>query len=113
MRKREIVVYVILSILTCGLFSLYWLVTITDDTAELSGNNEMSGGLALLFSLITCGIYGIYWSYKIGKELEEAGKKHGKNISDNSVVYLILDIFGLSIVNFCLMQNDINSMINE
>lgn len=43
-----------------------------------------------------------------GKRMYEAGKKHGIAIADNSVLYLILSIFGLGIVNYCLIQNDLN-----
>ena len=64
--------------------------------------------LAVIFSILTCGIYGIYWAYKMGQKLHTAGEKHNKPIGDNSILYLILSIFGLGIVNYCLMQNDLN-----
>ena len=49
------------------------------------------------------------------KELVEnsidAGSKNIK-IEDNAVLYLILQIFGLGIVNYCLIQNDLNKLLN-
>ena len=43
----------------------------------------------------------------------EAGKNAGVNISDNSVLYLILSIFGLSIITYCLVQSDLNRLANQ
>ena len=44
----------------------------------------------------------------MGKKLYDAGVKNNVAISDNSVLYLILSLFGLGIVNYCLIQNDLN-----
>ena len=67
--------------------------------------------MVLLFSILTCGIYLVYWSYKMGKNLEKAGQIHGIPINDNSTLYLILCIFGFGIINYCIMQNDINKFV--
>lgn len=40
--------------------------------------------------------------------MEEANQRKGVNGSSNSILYLILSIFGLSIVNYVLVQSDIN-----
>ena len=40
----------------------------------------------------------------------EGNQKHGLNTSDNSVLYLILSIFGLSIITYCLVQNELNTL---
>lgn len=49
---------ILLTIVTCGIYGLYWFVCITDDTNEMSGENELAGGgMALLLTLVTCGIY--------------------------------------------------------
>lgn len=110
--KRDIAVYILLTIVTCGLFGIYWFITLTDDTAIASDDNSMSGGVAFLLSIVTCGIYTIYWSYKMGKKLYDAKEKAGLNANDNSVLYLILSIIGLGIVNYCLMQSDLNDIAN-
>lgn len=48
----------------------------------------------------------------MGKKLYEAGQKNNQNISDNSILYIILSIFGLGFVNYCIMQNDLNKFAN-
>lgn len=44
----------------------------------------------------------------MGKRMAEAGAKHNVATSDNSLVYLILSIFGLGIISYCLIQSDLN-----
>ena len=109
-KERNIVVCIILSIITCGIYGIYWFFTLTDDSARANDDPDFTGVKAFIFTIITCGIYGIYWNYKIGKELYEANQKRGKNASDNSVLYLILAIFGLSIVTYCIAQNELNEI---
>ena len=54
-----------------------------------------------------------YWMYKVGKNLETAQSKSGMVASDNSILYLILAIVGLSIVSFALMKDSINKIIDS
>ena len=66
--KRNLATCIILSIVTCGIYSLYWFIVITDDAKNASNDvSGASGGTALLLSIVTCGIYGIYWAYKQGE----------------------------------------------
>lgn len=106
--NRDIVMAVILSIITCGIYGIYWFIVMTDDANVISDEQNASGGLAFLYTLLTCGIYGIYWNYKMGQKLFAAGQKYNKQINDNSILYLILSIFGFGIINYCLIQNDLN-----
>ena len=107
-KNRNIAMQVILSILTCGIYGLYWFITMTDESNVLSDEKTASGGMAILLTLVTCGIYSFYWNYKMGQKLNLAGRKYNKSISDNSVLYLVLSLFGLTIVNYCLIQSDLN-----
>jgi len=110
-KRTEIVQAVIFSLLTCGIYGIFWFIKITDDMAVLSGDNSMSGGKAFLFSLITCGIYTLIWDYNQGSLVSKARVKKGLEAKDNSVLYLILGICGLSIVTYCLIQEEINQLV--
>lgn len=109
-KERNIVTNVILSILTCGIYGIVWFITLTDDAAIASDDKSMSGVTALLLTIITCGIYGYYWSYKMGKLVATAQEKNNIAVQDNSVLYLILQILGLGIVNYCLIQSELNNI---
>ena len=106
--QRNIAVAVILSIVTCGIYGIIWLIGMVDDAAYLNEDKDMKGVTVFLLTLVTCGIYGYFWAYKMGKTMNEIGTKRGVDIKDNSVLYLILEICGLSIVNYCLIQSDLN-----
>lgn len=108
--NRNIAMCVILSILTCGIYGLYWFVMLTDEVNTISSEQTASGGMALLFTLLSCGIYNIYWMYKKGQAIDAYNASVGKPGSSNAVLYLVLDIFGLGIVSYCLMQNELNNI---
>lgn len=107
-KERNFVVGIILSIITCGIYYIYWFVTLTDDVRVLNKNSSLSGVKSFLFTIITCGIYGFYWAYKMGKATYEIQASRGRPASDNSVLFVVLAIFGLQIVNVCIIQSEIN-----
>lgn len=113
MKKREIVLCIILSLVTCGIYSLVWLAFMANDLKELANEpDKMGGGMVVLLSIVTCGIYMFYWYYQAGKSVEKA--KYMRNMSyDNSsgVIYMVLAFFGLGIVSMGLIQNEINNMV--
>ena len=109
--QRNIALAIILSIVTCGIYALYWFVVLTDDTNRIAGESEATSGvIALLLTLVTCGIYGFYWAYKQGEKLDRAMAARGMESGNSGVLYLILTFIGLGIVAYALMQNDLNKM---
>lgn len=111
--NRNIVTSIILALVTCGIYSIYWMITLQDDSNLVSDDNTTSGVMVFLLTLVTCGIYGFFWYYKMGQKLFQAGQKYGKQIADNSLIYILLGVFGLGIVNYCLMQSDLNKFSNQ
>lgn len=111
-QKRDVVKCVIFSLITLGIYGLYWVAKITDDSKILAKDDSSlpSGGMVVLLTIVTCGIYGFYWAYKIGQIQYKAAKEHKiEDAKDNSVMYLIIEIV-FSIINLILMQNEINKM---
>lgn len=111
--KRSVGLSIFLSLITCGIYEIYWFVKLTNETNQLSGDHKTSGGMAFLLTLITCGIYSLFWSYKMGKKMQIAQSKAGMPASDNSVLYLILNFFGLIIVSQAIIQSEINSIVER
>ncbi len=112
MRERGIAVSIILSIVTCGIYGIYWFICLTNEAEEASDDKSMaSGGVAFLLTLITCGIYGLYWAYKMGKLLMVAKEKNNLRSEDNSVLFLILQLIGFGIINYALIQNSLNEIV--
>lgn len=109
-KERNIALCIIFSIITCGIYAIYWFICLTNEVNEAAGVEGTSGGMAFLLTLITCGIYGFYWAYKQGEKIEKAKSDRGMGNGSGSlsVVYLLLSIFGLGIVAYGLMQNELN-----
>ena len=105
---RSIVTAIILSLVTCGIYSIYWFVTLTNEMNRASGRiADTSGGAAFLLGLVTCGIYNIYWAYKMGEKRDIVAKENGSS----NIVYLILALCGLTIVVSALAQDALNKAI--
>ncbi len=108
-QQRNIALCVILSLVTCGIYGLYWFVCMTDDTNTVANEEGTSGVMALVFTIITCGIYGLYWAYKCGDKLDKAKVDRGMPASNGGILYLILYIFG-GIIAYALIQNELNKL---
>ncbi len=111
MKQRSIATAIILSIVTCGIYGLYWFVCLNNDVNTMNEQPGTSGGTALLLTIITCGIYGWYWSYKQGEKIEAIKAKRGLPAGNSAVLFLVLSIVGLAIVAYALMQNELNKMM--
>lgn len=115
MSTRNIVVCILLSIVTCGIYGIIWLIGMADDLNYASDRrNDTSGGIVFLLSLVTCGIYGLYWLYTAGEKVNILKRKKGlSQDSSNGILYLFLGIFGFSIISYCLIQNELNNYITN
>lgn len=109
-KNRNIPICVILSIITCGIYAIYWFVVMTNESNALAPKNATtSGGKAFLLCLVTLGIYSIYWNYKLGAKVDEM---KGVENGNTAIMYLIIGLIGFSIINSCLAQSEINRHAN-
>ena len=109
--RRNIAVCIVLTLVTCGIYGIYWIVCLTNDVNTVSGDvNGTSGGMVVLLTIVTCGIYGIYWAYKQGEKLDFTKNNRGIPSSNSGVLYLILQIFGFGIIAYALMQNELTKL---
>lgn len=111
MKQRNIVVCILLTLVTCGLYGIYWMVVLNDDVNTMAGKQGTSGIMVLILTLVTCGIYSLYWMYQMGVAVEMIHDKHGEPHGSAPVVYLLLDLFCLDIVSYALIQNELNKHI--
>ena len=109
-KTRSIVTAVILSLVTCGIYSIYWFVSLTNEMNKASGRDgDTNGGTAFLLSLVTCGIYSFFWAYKMGEKRDIVANEKGSS----NILYLVLTLFGLGIVVYGLLQDTLNKAIED
>lgn len=78
-KQRNIALCIVFSIITFGIYALYWFVCLTNDANQESGQTDAtSGGVALLLTIVTCNIYGWFWAYKMGEKIDAIKTKNGQ-----------------------------------
>ena len=112
-QKRNVITCFLLSIITCGLYGIYWMIVLTDDINYMENEQATSGVVSVILTIITCGIYYFYWSYKMGEKMARIRYKEGIRQQNNSILYLILSLFGYSGINNILIQSELNNIIDE
>ena len=108
-KNRNIAVCIILTIVTCGIYGLYWDYMIIQESDYVTGNTSpMHPLLVILLGCVTCGIYWMVWFYQCGKRFDDLAAREGRAGGNNGILYLLLAIFELSFIDICLIQNELN-----
>lgn len=108
----SIPVHLILTLITCGIFNLYWNYKQMEACNYLLKRQEFRFAHWILFSILTCGIYHIFHQYKMGAAIVEIQRNTNKNIFDSlPLISCLVTIFGLSIVVDCIHQHEINKIV--
>lgn len=111
---RNIVVSLILTILTCGIYDLYWNAKQMKTMNGLLEREELLFWTWLLVSIITCGLFHLYYEYKMGLALVEIQEKYDTRVDNNlPIISLALSIFGFSFVVDAIHQNEINKVYEK
>ncbi|MDO4460571.1 MAG: DUF4234 domain-containing protein [Clostridia bacterium] len=95
--NRSLVTYILLSIVTCGIYGLYFIYKMAQDVnVACEGDGESTPGLVafILLSYLTCGFYSYYWYYKLGNRLQNNAPRYGMSFSENGSTVLMWSIFG-------------------
>jgi hypothetical protein len=107
----DIVVSILLCLITCGIYNLFWNAKQMKVVNGLLGREEFSFIKWLLLSFITCGIFHIYYEYLMGEAVLEIQRKDNRPEAQNLVpVSIILSILGFSIVVDAIQQHEINKL---
>ena len=104
-KNRNIVTSIILGIVTCGIYFLYWAIMLAKEAVSVKDPAD-SGVLEIVLMLLFSPI-GFFLAEK---KLAEGCAAKGVAHEDRSILYLILGLVGLGIVNFCMMQSDLNGL---
>lgn len=104
-KERNIVVCVLLTLVTCGIYGIYWVIMMTREAISVKDPAD-SAVLEIVLMLFLPFLGFFLTEKKFAEGCAEKGLPH----SDNSILYLILGLVGLGIVDFCMLQNDLNKL---
>lgn len=93
----SLVMYILLSIVTCGIYAYYIIYKMAQDVNQMcaeDGDSVGGLGMYILLSIVTCGFYSFYWLYKIQNRLQANGPRYGVPIQENGTTVLVWLILG-------------------
>ena len=106
-KKRNIVTCILLTLIACGLYGIYWIIMMTREAVSVK--DPADSGILEIILMLFLSFVGFFLAEK---KFAEGCAARGIPHEDRSILYLILGILGFGIINFCLMQNDLNQIAN-
>lgn len=105
---RNFGTYLLFSIITCGIYSLFFFYYLIEDLntvcepMENPNDSQKSPNyiLVLIFGILTCGIYTLFWLYKQGNRIQNTGRKYGLEINENGTTLLLWPLLGILLCGF-------------
>ena len=109
--RVDIAVGIILSLVTCGMYNVYWNYKQMKALNVLLGREEYDFVKWLILSLITCGLYHVYYEYRMGCDLQEWLAKNNPPGSPNlSAMGLVLSLLGFTVIADAVYQHELNKL---
>ncbi len=103
--KRSVGTCIILSIVTCGIYAIIWAIKMLKEAVQVKDPNDQ-GTVEIILGIVFSPV-GFFMAEK---KLAEGCAARGIQHEDRSVLYLVLGLFGLGIVDFAMMQSDLNGI---
>lgn len=95
--NRSLIVFILLTILTCGIYSLFfWHSYVKDVNTICAGDGKNTRGvLALIvFSMLTLGIYALVWSCGMQNRLRENARRYNAGPMSGGGAVVLWQLFG-------------------
>ena len=105
---RNLVSMVLLMVFTLGIYFLYWVYQ-TTEYANRDKSTPHHTPVVQLLLVMFVPYYELYWFYKTSKKLTHLGEPFDV-FDDNSIVTLLLGIFGLDFIGAVVLQDQINKI---
>ena len=115
-KKRDGLMAAFLSVITCGIYRLYFWYCIGEDVnilCEDDGEHTKNFIVAWLLGIITCGVYIKWWEYRLARRLYNARGKYGQELDSPIVFCLFLTLPWLSYFHVCDVMNNYTEAYNR
>ncbi len=112
--RRDPALTLLLILLTCGIYYAFFIYKTTQEMDEFLGETDYAPAVEVALSVVTCGLWNIYWDYRTGKRIARMSAQVGLPVTDNALLYLVLDLVGaggfasLGLINPVLQQDGLN-----
>jgi hypothetical protein len=114
-QQRNSVVVLLLSIVTCWFYFLYWVYQTSSELKQATGDPDINPVLDLVLSFVTCSLWGYYVLYRDAQKLHRMLVGVDPGHQDQSQTVLILCVASLFVgvtapVALYLVQEDFNRL---
>ena len=106
---REPALVLLWTVISCGLYYFYFVYKVSQEIEDFQGQADYAPGIEVLLSVATCGLWIYYWDYRVGKRMAEMASSVGLPATDNSLLYVLLNLLGHPIIGI----GAVNSMIQQ
>jgi hypothetical protein len=97
---------IFLSLVTLGIYYFVWIYKISSKLKRLGIQQQDPTTTVVLAIFIP--FYVLFWLYKTGEQVYQL--QRSRQTENNASLYIVLALFGLSIVALALIQKDLNDM---
>ena len=109
--RMDVATSLVLSIITCGIYNVYWNYRQFEALNLLLGRREYDFARWLMLSLVTCGLFHVYTEYRMGQDLAMVLKDMGHDSNPNlAFAGLALSLCALTVVADAVYQHEINKL---
>ena len=108
-QKRSIVSVILFTIITCGIYGLYWMYQVAKELQLATGKSQFSPAIILVLGLFVSPVGFVLLAMECNDRLNDIRAAKGMPPADNMVLWVVLGIL-LPIVQVALIQNEINQV---
>lgn len=109
--KRSVVAVILFSILTCGIYAIWWTYVTCTALQQQGGKKQIPPVLTTILMLFVSQIGGALLGLDADDNINAIKEAHNMQRTDNKVLWIILGVI-IPIVTIALIQNEINNMID-
>ena len=109
--RRNPVTVIILTIVTCGIYSYYWLYVTTKELNDALGEEKRIDPVLMLILSIVCGPIIYWWLYQRDLAMVELGQKEAVAYETKFILWLLLSL--ICGVGLFVSEHQTQTFLNE
>ena len=110
LKNRSVASVIILTLITCGIYGLYWVYDTLNSMQEISGReSSVSPVIVLLLCIFFAPVGYLLYGMCANEQINHIKTMRGRVEVDNEIMYMVLGFF-ISIILIAIVQDEINRL---